>query len=137
MKWLIILCALAAAAAALQVLIRERRSGRRGPTTPGRIALAVLTVALMGGAVYSAHLLGIFSIPLVVIAFVPVGVTLRWLILATRDSRQRAEEVRAASMPPATRRERLLGAASLPILVVLMAAVAFLAVVVGTVVGRQ
>lgn len=137
MKWLIILCSLAVAVAALQVLIRERRSGRRRPSTLGRIASAARAAALLGGALYSAHVLGIFSIPLVVIIFVPVGVTLRWLILATRGSRQRAEQDRASSTPPATRRERLLGAASLPILVVLVVAVALLAVVVGTVVGRQ
>jgi hypothetical protein len=135
MRWVILLSALATTAIALQILIWERRAGRRGPSTIGRIALAVLAVVLVGAAVYSAHLLGIFSIPLVVIAFVPVGVTVRWLILATRESRQRAAEAFDASAPPVTRPVRLLRAASLPIFVVMVLAVVLLALAVGTAVG--
>ena len=130
MRWLIILGAIATAAIALQILIWERRAGRRRPSTIGRLALAALAVVLVGAAVYSAHLLGIFSIPLVVLAFVPVGVTVRWLILATRESRQQA-----ASAPPPTWRTRLLRAVSLPIFVLMVAAVVVLALVVGTLVG--
>ena len=135
MRWAILLGALATAAIALQILIWERRTGRRRPSTIGRIALAVLAVVLVGAAVYSAHLLGIFSIPLVVIAFVPVGVTVRWLILATRETRQRAAEAFDASAPPVTRPVRLLRAASLPIFVVMVLAVVLLALAVGTAVG--
>lgn len=135
MRWLIILGAIATAAIALQILIWERRAGRRRPSTIGRLALAALAVVLVGAAVYSAHLLGIFSIPLVVLAFVPVGVTVRWLLLATRASRQQAAQAFAASAPPPTWRTRLLRAVSLPIFVLMVAAVVVLALVVGTLVG--
>jgi hypothetical protein len=135
MRWAILLGAAATAAVALQILIWERRAGRRRPSTIGRIALVVLALVLVGAAVYSAHLLGIFSIPLVVLAFVPVGATVRWLILATRESRQLAAEAFAASAPPVTRRIRLLRAASLPIFVLMVLAVVLLGLVVGTIVG--
>jgi hypothetical protein len=135
MRWLILLGALAVAVIAVQILIWERRRGRREPSALGRGALAVLGVVLVGSAVYSAHLLGIFSLPLVVAAFVPVGVTARWLILATRESRERAEAARAAAAPPATRRNRLIHAASLPVFVIMVVAVVVLGLVVGTIVG--
>ena len=135
MRWAIILGAIATGAIALQILIWERRAGRRRPSAIGRVALAVLAIVLVGAAVYSAHLLGIFSIPLVVLAFVPVGVTVRWLILATRESRLQAAEAYAASAPPVTWRTRLLRAASLPIFVLMVVAVVLLALVVGTLVG--
>ena len=135
MRWAILLGAVATAAVSLQILIWERRAGRRRPSAIGRIALAVLAAVLVGGAVYSAHLLGIFSIPLVIIAFVPVGVTVRWLILATRASRQRTAEAFDASAPPVTRPVRLLRAASLPLFVLMVLAVVLLALAVGTAVG--
>ena len=135
MRWAILLGVLATAAIALQILIWERRAGHRRPSTIGRIALAVLAVVLVGAAVYSAHLLGIFSIPFVVLAFVPVGVTVRWLILATRESRQRAAEAFDATAPPVRRPVRMLRAASLPIFVVMVLAVVLLALAVGTAVG--
>jgi hypothetical protein len=135
MRWAILLGGLGTAAIALQILIWERRRGRRRPSTIGRLALAVLAVVLLGGAVYSAHLLGIFSIPLVFLAFVPVGVTARWLILATRESRELAADAFAASNSPATRLVRVLRAASLPIFVLMVVAVVLLGLVVGTLVG--
>jgi len=122
------------AALALQILIWERRGGRRGPSMLGRLALAVLTVALVGGAVYSAHLLGIFSVPLVAIAFVPFGVAARWLTLATRGSRQRAGVARAGLGPPISTRARLLEMAALPVFLILAAVVVILGLVVGTMV---
>jgi hypothetical protein len=134
MRWLIVLAAIGAAVVAAQILIWERRSGRHRPSTLGQFAGAVLTVAVMGGAIYSAHLLGIFSIPLVAVVFVPFGVAMRWLILHTRASRQRAEDARAAA-PAATRRARLLEQAAFPVFIVLVGAVLVVALVVGTLVG--
>ena len=135
MRWLIVLAAIGAAALALQILIWERRNGRHRPSTLGQFAGAVLTVAVMGGAVYAAHLLGIFSIPLVAVVFVPFGVAIRWLVLNTRASRQRAEDARAAAAPAATRRARLLELAAFPVFIVLVGAVLVVALVVGTLVG--
>jgi hypothetical protein len=134
MKWLIVLTAIGAAAVALQILIWERRGGPRRPSSLSRYAVAVLTAIGLGGAVYAAHFFGIFSVPLVVIAFVPFGITVRSLILATRPSRQRAADARAAA-GPASRRERFLEMATLPVFVVLVAAVVAMALVVGTIVG--
>lgn len=135
MKWLIVLAAIGAAALALQILIWERRGGRPRPSTLSRLAVAVLTVVGLGGAVYAAHFLGIFSVPLVAIAFVPFGVTMRSLILATRGSRQRAADTHAAAAAPASRQARLLELAAWPVFVVLAAAVVLLALVAGTIVG--
>lgn len=135
MRWIVILAAICAALVALQVLIWERRSSRRRSSTIGRIALAVLAIVLVGGAVYSSHLLGIFSIPLIVIAFGPVGLTMRWLILATRASRETADAARAEAALPLTRSQRLLRAFALPLFVVMVLAVVAVALVVGTLVG--
>jgi hypothetical protein len=137
MRWLIVLAAIGAAALAWQILIWERRGGRRRPSTLGQLAVAVLAVVGLGGAVYAAHFLGIFSVPLVAIAFVPFGVTMRSLILATRGSRQRAADARAAAAVPASRRARLLELAAWPVFVVLVAAVVAVALVVGTTVGQH
>ncbi|MGD0019249.1 MAG: hypothetical protein ABSD62_08335 [Candidatus Limnocylindrales bacterium] len=135
MRWLIVLAAIGAAALALQILIWERRAGRRRPATLGQLAGAVLTVVILGAAVYAAHWLGIFSIPLVAAAFVPFGVAARWLILTTRKSRQRAARSRAAAAGPASRRARLLAAASLPVFIFLVAVVVVVGLLVGTLVG--
>jgi hypothetical protein len=134
MKWLVILAGIGAAALSWQRLMWARRGGRP-PSTRSRVALAVLTVLLIGGAVYSAHVLGIFSVPLVAMAFVPVGVTVRWLILATREARQRSAYARAGSAPEVTLRARLMETFALPVFLVLVAAVVVLGLVAGTLVG--
>ena len=77
---------------------------------------------------------GIFSAPLVAIAFVPFGIVARWLILATRGRRQLAAEARAAASPP-TRKSRFLAAAEWPVFLILVTAVVILGMVVGTLVG--
>jgi hypothetical protein len=95
----------------------------------------VLTVVILGAAVYAAHWLGIFSVPLVAVAFVPVGITVRWLMGASRASRQRAEDARAAAVGPASRRARLVAIATWPVFIVLVAVVVVVGLVVGTLVG--
>jgi hypothetical protein len=135
MKWLIVLAAIGAAAISLQILIWERRSGRTRRSTLGQLAGGVLTVVILGAAVYAAHWLGIFSVPLVAVAFVPVGITVRWLMGASRASRQRAEDARAAAVGPASRRARLVAIATWPVFIVLVAVVVVVGLVVGTLVG--
>jgi len=135
MKWLIVLAAIGAAAISLQILIWERRSGRTRRSTLGQLAGGVLTVVILGAAVYVAHWLGIFSVPLVAVAFVPVGITVRWLMGASRASRQRAEDARAAAVGPASRRARLVAIATWPVFIVLVAVVVVVGLVVGTLVG--
>lgn len=137
MKWFTILCAVGAAALAVQILIWERRGGRRRPSNLARLAVAVLTVVGLAGAVYAAHFLGLFSVPLVAIAFVPFGVTVRWLMLASRSSRLRAAETRSLTAAPATRRSRMLELAAWPVFFVLVAIVVVTALVVGTAVGAH
>ena len=135
MKWLIVLAALGAAALSIQILIWERRSGRSRRSPLRRLAWAVLTVVFLAAVVYVAHWLGIFSVPLVAVAFVPIGVTVRWLLSATRASRMRTEEARAAAAGPPSRRARLIAIATWPIFLVLVAVVVVLGLVVGTLVG--
>ena len=134
MKWMIILAAVGAGGLALQVLIWERRGGPRPPAALARLALAVLTVVVGSAAVYAAHLLGIFSIPLVAIGFVTLGIAGRWLILATRGRRQRAADARAAARPPSSR-TRLLEIAAWPVFIALFTLVVVVGLVVGMLVG--
>ena len=135
MKWLIVLAALGAAVLSIQILIWERRSGRSRRSPLRRLAWAVLTVIFLAAVVYVAHWLGIFSVPLVAVAFVPIGVTVRWLLSATRASRMRTEEARAAAAGPPSRRARLIAISTWPIFLVLVAVVVVLGLVVGTLVG--
>jgi len=93
------------------------------------LAAAALALVWLAAAVYAAHLLGIFSIPLVAVAFVPFGAVVRWVLLASRSSRRR-ELSRTATVGP---RARLV----LPLLLVLVAVVAVLGVVVGTIIGAH
>jgi hypothetical protein len=93
------------------------------------LAAAALALVWLAAAVYAAHLLGIFSIPLVAVAFVPFGAVVRWVLLASRSSRRR-ELSRTATVGPRARRV-------LPLLLVLVAVVAVLGVVVGTIIGAH
>ena len=135
MKWLMILAAIGAAVLSVQILIWERRSGRSRRSPLRRLAWVVLTLVVLAAVVYGAHLLGIFSVPLVAVAFVPVGITVRWLMSATRESRLRAEEARAAAAGPPARHARLIAIATWPIFLVLVAVAVVLGLVVGTLVG--
>jgi len=137
MRWLLVLAAVGAAVVALQVLIWERSGGRSRPSLVGRLALATLTLVVFGAVVYMAHWFGIFSIPLVIIAFVPFGVAARWLILGTRGARGRLADARAATLPLPSRSDRLLAAAAIPVFVLLVAAVLALGLVSGTLVGMH
>jgi TRAP-type uncharacterized transport system fused permease subunit len=93
------------------------------------LAAAVLALVLLAAAFYSAHLLGIFSVPLVAVAFVPFGVVARWLLLASRSSRLR-KELDGGTTAPGPR-----AGLRLPLLLVLVVAVAVLGVVLGTIIG--
>jgi len=104
--------------------------GRPRSRTLAELARAVLSLVLLAAAVHAAHWLGIFSVPLVALAFVPFGFATRWLLLATRDSRRRRElDGEAAAEGPWAR-------LALPMLVVMVVAIAVVGVVAGTLVGR-
>ena len=95
-----------------------------------RFASAILALVLLIAAAYAAHYLGIYSLPLVTIAFLTVGIAGRGLLFGTREARTKREIGNAAA---SGRWEWLV----LPLLVVLVVAIAVLGVTVGTLVGRH
>jgi len=118
--------------------LAESRRGRASasPTAAysaraARAASAILSLVLIVAAAYAAHGLGIFSLPLVVLAFVPFGVFVRWLLASTRDSRRAG--YRAGQTPDAGRRGRFV----LPLMAVIAVAAAVLGVIVGNIVGAN
>jgi len=134
MRWLIVLAAICVAAVAIQVMVWQRQ-GRFRSSTVGQVASVALALAVLIAAACVARWFGILSLPIVVVAFVPVGLTARGLLIATRGARLRAAEVRAATAPPVTTRARLLGMAAWPVFLVLVGAVVFLSLAVATLVG--
>jgi hypothetical protein len=129
MRWLVLIGVLSATAFGVWRLTRVRLEPGARPRRLSELAAAIFALVWLAAAVYAAHLLGIFSIPLVAVAFVPIGAVVRWLLLASRASRRR-EFGRAATVGP---RARLV----LPMLLVLVTVVAMLGVVVGTIIGAH
>lgn len=129
MRWLVLIGVLSATAFGVWRLTRVRLQPGTRPRRLAELAAAVFALVWLAAAVYAAHLLGLFSIPLVAVAFVPVGAVVRWSLLASRDSRGRAFG-RTATVGP---RAGLV----LPMLLVLVAMVAVLGVVVGTIIGAH
>lgn len=129
MRWLALIAVLSATAIGAWHLRRWRLEPGARSRRLAELAAAVFALVWIAAAVYAAHLLGIFSIPLVAVAFVPFGAVVRGVLLASRSSRRR-ELGRTATVGP---RARLI----LPMLLVLVAAVAVLGVVVGTVIGAH
>jgi hypothetical protein len=121
MKWLILGAALVATVLGIWILLGEQRPGARRSSMRAILA-AVAALAVMGGIAYAAHVAGFFALPIVVVLFVPFGLTGRWAMLATRDIRKRHEA--AAPSPPPTARERIIAVAFWPVFVVLVLAVA-------------
>ncbi len=123
MKWLLLLATVVAAAFALQMIIADAgRVGRRSAI--GRLAGPVMSLVALAAAIYAAHWIGLFSAPIVALAFVPFALAMRWSALANREVRERRE---AANQPVRqSGRERLLGMVMWPLFVVLVALVAVL-----------
>ena len=134
MKWLVLIAALVATVLALQILAADLRRGHRR-STMGQLALAVLSLAALGVAIYAAHWIGFFSLPIVAVAFVPFGLALRWSILATREMRQRREATRQPIPPP--RSDRLRGLVMWPVFLVLVALMAALGLMAGALVAQR
>jgi len=129
MRLLALLAVLGATAFAAWRFTSGRLDGSARSRGLAELAAAVLTLVLLAAAIYAAHLLGIFTVPLVAVAFVPFGVATRWLLLASRSSRRRREpDARETAFGPRAR-------FALPMLLVLVVAVAVLGVVVGTIIG--
>jgi hypothetical protein len=86
-------------------------------------------------AIYAAHWIGFFSLPIVAVAFVPFGLALRWSILATRDVRQRREAARQPIPPLGS--DRLRGLVMWPVFLVLVALMAALGLMAGMLVAQR
>jgi hypothetical protein len=117
MKWLILGASLLAVALAIWLLVAERRPGRPRSTPRGLIAV-VAALAVFGALAYLARFAGIFSLPILIVIFLPFGLSGRWLGLASRDARVRREAT--SRPPPATWRQRVLAVAYWPIFVILV-----------------
>jgi hypothetical protein len=134
MKWLILIAAVVATALALWILAGERRRGGRR-STGRQLAAAIASLVVLGAAVYAAHYIGFFSLPIVAVAFVPFGLAARWSILATRGARERIEAARPA-VPP-SRGARLRELAMWPLFAALVTGVALLGLVAGLLAARH
>ncbi|MGA3058184.1 MAG: hypothetical protein ABSE70_09170 [Candidatus Limnocylindrales bacterium] len=134
MKWLVLIAALVAMVLALPILVVDLRRGRRRSTI-GQLALAVLSLTVLAAAIYAVHMIGLYSVPIVAVAFVPFGLALRWSILTTTEMRQRRE---AAKQPvQASRSDRLVGLAMWPVFLVLVALVAALGLMAGALAAQR
>ena len=89
MKWLLLMGAVAFGAFAVWWLARGRPGRPVRSRTLAEGALAILSLVLIVAAAYVAHGMGIFSLPLVALAFLPFGVATRWLLVSTRETRGR------------------------------------------------
>jgi hypothetical protein len=100
-----------------------------GRRTAADGAWAVVCLAMLIAAAYLAHRLGIFALPLVVLAFLPIGVGMRWLLLHTRGPRER--RYGAAETLPV----HPLAGYTVPLLALSAVAVAAIGVLVGALIG--
>jgi hypothetical protein len=131
MKWLALLGAVGAGAVGVLWYFKGQPGVPAKSPTLVRFASAILSLVLLIAAAYAAHYLGIYSLPLVIVAFLTVGIAGRGLLFGTREARTKRELSNTA--PAKGRLEWLV----LPLLVVLVVAIAVLGVVVGTLVGRH
>ena len=130
MKWLLILLGVAGAAAILLQFLASREASARVQTRGAiRFAWTVLSIALLAIGVIAARWIGLFSVPLVAVAFVALGVPLKMVLTGTKPKRAATELGRES------RRERLWNSLELPLLVVLVAGVALLGIVVSGLIG--
>ncbi len=98
MKWLLVLVLAIAAAIALAVFAaRLVDQGRTRLEAVRRWAWAIGTTALLVLGVYAAHAIGLFSVPIVALAFLLIGIPARAYLGATRARRERREAATEAS----------------------------------------
>jgi hypothetical protein len=109
---------------------RTSRGTSRGPIGMARLIWTTLSLVVVAGGVFLAHWLGIFSVPLVALAFVPFGIALRWWLTANRASRERDAQIRAEAHG-----RHLPAAAELPVFVFLAAIAIAAGLAVGIMVG--
>ncbi len=112
------------------ILRKTSRGTSPGPIGMARLIWTTLSLVVVAGGVFLAHWLGIFSVPLVALAFVPFGIALRWWLTANRASRERDAQIRAEA-----RGRHLPAAAELPVFLVLAAIAIAAGLAVGIMVG--
>ena len=132
MKWLILAAGAIVAAMAIWILWRERQHATRS-SFRGLMA-TLLCLAIFGGVVYAAHYVGFFSLPIIAVAFVPIGLGLRWSSMLGRDGRARREAMLApVERSPGARARELLMWPVMVALVLLVAGAAYAAAVLASI----
>jgi hypothetical protein len=137
MKWLTLIAAIVAIVFALRILAADLRRNGRPRSTLRQLAIALLSLAVMGVAIYALHWIGFFSVPIVAAAFVPFGLTTRLWMLANRDTREARQlrEEALAPVPP-TRRDRFVALVRWPVFLVLIAIVLAAGLIAGMLAAR-
>lgn len=129
MRWPLLLGAVGVGAFGMWWLAKARAGRPARSRSVAQGASAVVSLVLIIAVAYAAHSLGIFALPLLVLAFLPFGVAARWFLVANRESRQR--RLLDGRTPKAGR----WGPLALPLMAIIAVAAAVLGVVVGTIVG--
>jgi hypothetical protein len=129
MKLLLATAAVGAGLVALWWLWKGRSARPSETRTPAEAASALLSLGVIVAAAYVAHRVGVFALPLVVLAFLPVAVATRWILHSTRESRERLYAAGGAAP------SRIQAGLVLPFMAVLAVAAAVLGVAVGMLVG--
>jgi hypothetical protein len=129
MRFLLLLAAIGVGAFVFWRMAKGRPALPGGRRTAADGAWAVVCLVMLMAAAYLAHRLGIFALPLVVLAFLPIGVAMRWLLIKTQGSRERRNGV-AEALPA-----HPLARYTVPLLALSAVAVAAIGVLVGTLIG--
>jgi len=114
----------------LQYLAAREARNRPQARRIAQFAWAVLGLVFLAAAIYLAHWIGIFSVPLVAVVFAGVGIPLRAMLAGTKASRSAAETGRIRP-----RAARLWSRLELPVLFFAVAAIAVLGILVGGLIG--
>jgi len=129
MKLLFATAAVGVGVIALWWLWKGRSARPAESRTLSEAVSAVLSLGVIAAVAWVAHRMGIFALPLVVVAFLPFAVATRWILRSTRDSRERLYA--AGGLAPS----RTQAGFVLPFIAVLAVAAAVVGVVVGMLVG--
>ena len=129
MKFLLVLAATGVGAYVLWRVLRHQPVRPGVPRTAAEGAWAAMCLVLLVAAAYLGHRLGIFALPLVVLAFLPIGMAMRWLLMHTAGARER----RYANV--ATAPAHPLARFTVPLLALSAIVVAALGVLIATLIG--
>jgi len=131
MKWLALLGVVGVGAAGLLWYAKGQPGLPAKSPTLVQFASAILSLVLLLVVAYFAHYLGFYSLPLLAIAFLTIGIPARALLFGTRDVR--TNRALNSPAPDGGRWAKLV----LPLLVILVLGIAVLGVAVGALVGTH